>query len=555
MSSNVRPSHHTDRLPLHGLPDREKPPCDPYASREGERNSRWVALSDDTELFSSFFQSNSRPLLPHGHHLNRAMRLPSSMQGRYPVHATSLSRQGIETATDSSPSGSSPMFSDLGTVRSQSPDSLGVHRRPRRTANELPLEGGLLPTSRIHNRNSIPHEDPRTEEEMQAFQRQCLEESRIAIQRALQAQSQGVTLNLPSTFALNTPVSRTSTAVDMSAMGECELPDSAQGYARPYSRHLDNGFGDDDTSLPSSHSRSRHADDDVLVDSNIESIPLYNSVHGLWHAQDTMPSLRPLRLVSNHLGAQRRHPPRGGGGVPAAPVDAPAPPVVRPSSPGAIHGLNIEIPGESDVSKQLRPLQLPAMHEAEVSHRIPRSNQTPELAPLPFPKPAAHRPDDTLSSTSSKPSSRKRVPFAELHPPTTKAAKADAEKLFWYGFLGMPWLWLLGGWGLDDTGALLSPWSAPSFISYRSGLHPYGPPFALSACARNRNAQPAETEAHKGMQYLQDQRDAPRTSLFKQDRWKHIEKFVVYNRIAAALSAFAIFACWATGIWAVVSHF
>ena len=229
---------------------------------------------------------------------------------------------------------------------------------------------------------------------------------------------------------------------------------------------------------------------------------------------------------------------------------------LNPPSPGALHGLNNTSFDRDEAANHLRPLRLSAKLDGEVQHRIPRSNFTPELVSIPSPSPSAHHWDDTLSSTSSKLSSRKRVPFAALHPPVSKESKSNAERVFWYGFLGMPWLWLLGGWGLDDAGALLSPWSTPSFSTYRSGLHPYGPPFSLTACAKeSKGRSAAENEAHKGLSYLHSQCDAPSRSLIKPERWKHVEVYVMYNRIAAALSAFAIFACWAAGIWAVVAHF
>ena len=77
-----------------------------------------------------------------------------------------------------------------------------------------------------------------------------------------------------------------------------------------------------------------------------------------------------------------------------------------------------------------------------------------------------------------------------------------------------------------------------------------------TACAKeSKGRSAAENEAHKGLSYLHSQCDAPSRSLIKPERWKHVEVYVMYNRIAAALSAFAIFACWAAGIWAVVAHF
>ena len=60
--------------------------------------------------------------------------------------------------------------------------------------------------------------------------------------------------------------------------------------------------------------------------------------------------------------------------------------------------------------------------------------------------------------------------------------------------------------------------------------------------------------APRGIRFLQ-QNNPKGSSLKALQQWKHIEPFVLYNRLAATLSALAIAACWATGVWAIVSHF
>ena len=242
-----------------------------------------------------------------------------------------------------------------------------------------------------------------------------------------------------------------------------------------------------------------------------------------------------------------------------------------------LHGLNFNTNHENP--RGLRQLRLST--QQNVGHRVPRINATPELGSngLEFnhtPRaetPTASLPtlDDSLSTVSShatnRSSTRRCKPFSALHPPAERLrASEDAKRLFWYGFLGMPWLWLLGGWGVDNHGTLLAPWSVPSFAAYRMGLHPFGPPFALSARAQKQLTYRMDVpdpiigdaavfgSAHRGIRFLQ-QNNPKGSSLKALQQWKHIEPFVLYNRLAATLSALAIAACWATGVWAIVSHF
>ena len=531
-------------LPLLPTLPRPKSPRVREWSYEADRSAHWTALSDESELFSSFYESNTRHGIPYAESANRYSLLPSQMPSRYPVLPLAFTQPGPRTNTSSTTSGSSPMFSDLGTVATRSPESLGRSVFPR--SEERVLHGLGL----VFEGNEA---EIRSEEAMQAYQRRCLEESRISLQRALRSRARSVEPCSTSTPIMGSPVSSTSTAVgsaDSQVLGMHDASHYEEVY-RPRHSEMHGEYGLRPPWFHAPLQRDRRGSQVIPGKGTVLHTSSRPSLAG--------PSLRPLRLVSLHAHEAARFQPLDTKDSQAKPYvrsHEMSQPIDQPPSPGALHGLNDAILQQDELANHLRPLCLPARQEGEVQHRIPRLNLTPELVSIPSPSPYAHRWDDTLSSTSSKPSSRKRVPFVALHPPVSKESKSNAERLFWYGFLGMPWLWLLGGWGLDDAGALLSPWSTPSFSTYRSGLHPYGPPFSLAACAKEGKGRPAaDKEIHRGLTYLRTQRDAPSRSLIKPDRWKHVEVYVMYNRIAAALSAFAIFACWGAGIWAVVAHF
>ncbi|KAL4401465.1 hypothetical protein ACI68E_001107 [Malassezia pachydermatis] len=284
------------------------------------------------------------------------------------------------------------------------------------------------------------------------------------------------------------------------------------------------------------------------------------------------PPLRSLQLVSKYFGDESLQ-------------DTPTGPPARSSrrgSAGDLHGLyihmspSLSVPDDDDLydhsssspstpvpasRTRLRPLHLAEMHGLEqpgMSRRSPprfkyedeRGTRSPWMS------------DRTHSS-------RSRVPYHVLHPrPEKPIADPDAVRLFWFGFLGMPWLWIFGGWCAGDHAMLLSPWSPPSFASYRVGLHPYGPPFAMSMCMKNRLLQhmsPISPQAapndpvvfgpsHRGVQFL-SQHAPDSIPLYQLHQWQHVERVVLVHRVAAALSSFAFFACWGTGVWPVVSHF
>ncbi|SHO76410.1 Uncharacterized protein MSYG_0748 [Malassezia sympodialis ATCC 42132] len=287
------------------------------------------------------------------------------------------------------------------------------------------------------------------------------------------------------------------------------------------------------------------------------------------------PPLRSLQLVSKYFGDDTD--------ISSAEVSLPetAPhPRSRRMSAGELHGLNFVSPGdiEHDMDEpvaptvsHLRPLHLAEMHRSD-AHVTSRHTHSSCMGRTPTLSMSESRPHDDESDASSWHQSltrRSRVPFAALHPrPENPKGDPDAIQLFWFGFIGMPWLWLLGGWCLNDHGALLSPWSPPSFAAYRAGLHPYGPPFALSLHAKNRLLQRISPHTispltkdpvvfgddHRGVQFLaQHPPDSVRLSQLQQ--WQHVERFVLINRIAVALSSFTFFACWSSGVWTIVSHF
>ena len=285
-------------------------------------------------------------------------------------------------------------------------------------------------------------------------------------------------------------------------------------------------------------------------------------------AEPHSPPLRSLQLVSKYFGDEDPH------GEQNDPILSTIPGLPR-GSPGEIHGLGVSMSPRSPPQdmptplpqkrgSRLRPLHLAEMHRLET--HVPAAHASSGVE-------EDHVADVSNSMSLSRPSHARhqRIPFAILHPPSEKAiADPDAVRMFWYGFLGMPWLWLLGGWCLDDHGMLLSPWSPPSFASYRAGLHPYGPPFALSMHAHNQFLQRYSPSAsathsitlepnvfgpkHRGVQFLA-QYPPDSVRLYQLHQWQHTESFVLLNRMAAALSSFTFFACWATGVWTVVAHF
>ena len=318
-------------------------------------------------------------------------------------------------------------------------------------------------------------------------------------------------------------------------------------------------------------------------------------------AASTASHLRPLNLVDKHFGAPTprvTQPPSASTQVSTHTFDA-LPDATRSISAGALHHLEmtpeplpsgVVLPPAPPAS-HLRPLQLPQRQDAATGRRRPHgASHTPDMAPWersgwprlgggPVSAGETNPHADETHSTASTGSRSRRVPYAVLHPPKVRhEVGVEARSLFWAGFIGMPWLWLLGGWCTDDHGALVVPWSTPSFGAYRHGLHPYGPPFALTSRARDNlmyhgrtSPTPPRQDAplppgaealgadHKGVRFfVQKSGETKATStgaLLHSKYWSHIEHFVLYNRIAAALAALVISACWSTGIWAIVSHF
>lgn len=318
-------------------------------------------------------------------------------------------------------------------------------------------------------------------------------------------------------------------------------------------------------------------------------------------ATSTPSHLRPLSLVDKHFGTPTPRPPEtlsASTQVSTRTFDA-LPDPTRTISAGALHHLEMTpeslSPGvvlpPAPPATHLRPLQLPQQQGAATSCRRPHgASHTPDMAPWersgwprlggePVRAGEANSQADETHSTASTGSRSRRVPYAVLHPPKVRQeVGVEARSLFWAGFVGMPWLWLLGGWCTDDHGALVVPWSTPSFAAYRHGFHPYGPPFALTSRARDNLAYHGRTsptpprqaaplppgaealgEDHKGVRFFvqkgAETKAASTGAVLDSTHWSHIERFVLYNRIAAALAALVISACWSTGIWAIVSHF
>lgn len=275
-------------------------------------------------------------------------------------------------------------------------------------------------------------------------------------------------------------------------------------------------------------------------------------------AKPHSPPLRSLQLVSKYFGEELEEDPP----VSMHSVQDSG----RSISPGEMHGLGVSFSPtlSQDMTTQtphqntsrLRPLHLAERYGLEGSPQL-RGYSEDEAESM----------GDSFSSGPHA-----RVPFSVLHPPAEKSVPdPDAVRLYWFGFLGMPWLWLLGSWFIDDHGMLLSPWSPPSFVSYRAGLHPYGPPFALSMRARSQFLQRCVQqttqvpyaitqephvfgEDHRGVQFL-SQYPPDSVPLQKLHQWQHTESFVLLNRMAAVLSSFALFACWTNGVWPVMAHF
>ncbi|WFD29742.1 hypothetical protein MSPP1_000753 [Malassezia sp. CBS 17886] len=337
---------------------------------------------------------------------------------------------------------------------------------------------------------------------------------------------------------------------------------------------------------------ARAADGEAhYVDAGEEDIACARLYGDQLAARDGAPKLRPLHLVSKYHESPQ-HTAENAWALPGFPdVMAPSPPHLpsawTPSPPtpgGGLHGDGVRMESTpqgvssplaqaATSARGLRKLRLPG-NAARV--RIPHVAGTPEMGKLSLP-PVSEADDSTLSTVSTHVTDTRprRVPFSALHPRAPKRIQdPDAVKLFWFGFLGMPWLWLLGGWCLDDHGVLVAPWAAPSFSAYRRARHPYGPPLALAPGSPGRTwrgkaaggTHPGHREwydratfgaDHRGVAYLVQRNSElrPPARVTKTRQWSHVERFVLYNRIAAALSSLAIFGCWAAGIWAVVAHF
>ncbi|WFD25166.1 hypothetical protein MNAN1_000132 [Malassezia nana] len=347
-------------------------------------------------------------------------------------------------------------------------------------------------------------------------------------------------------------------------------PEHPDAHASPSHSGLDRWF----PGLMYAFEPPHNSHDTPSTDLNGDTIGLDEESYALDETSSSgevaSPPLRSLQLVSKYFGDEPEF----------STVEEHSPStsfVGRPRriSAGELHGLHIVIPDDADIEANdsnshqvpgLRPLHLAEMHRLD-THVASRHSLSAHGG---HGLESRHYDDESdLSSLRQSHTTRSRLPFSALHPPQEKLkADPDALQLFWFGFIGMPWLWLLGGWCLNDPSALLSPWSPPSFASYRAGLHPYGPPFSLSVHARNRLLQRISShtvspltkdplvfgEDHRGMQFLA-QHPPGSVPLSQLQQWQHIERFVLINRIAVALSSFTFFACWTSGVWTIVSHF
>ena len=302
---------------------------------------------------------------------------------------------------------------------------------------------------------------------------------------------------------------------------------------------------------PNTATRSENEESELGPDDSVDNfaVPI---------AKPHSPPLRSLQLVSKYFGEELEEDSLVS--MHAVHDDG------RSVSPGEMHGLGVSFshPLSRDMPTQtpqqnasrLRPLHLAERYGLEGSPPLRECSENE---------------DESMDSLSPS-GPHTRVPFSVLHPPAEKSKPdPDAVRLYWFGFLGMPWLWLLGSWCIDDHGVLLSPWSPPSFISYRAGLHPYGPPFALSMHAHSqflqrRVQQTTQVphmitqephvfgEDHRGVRFL-SQYPPDSVPLQKLYQWQHTESFVLLNRMAAVLSSFALFACWTNGVWPIMAHF
>lgn len=481
--------------------------------------------------------------------------IPLSRLDKFEFYAPS----SINTSVSSPPSSSSPMFSEPTTFTTYSHES--SQRAYQATSDGLTSQP--LHTPYVHS----PHTATSTlsppayglgvsllpDESSSSHRRMSMDSASSQPRRAQRLMS------MPA--AMPSSSSRS--------------PDHSDARSSPSHSGLDRWFPGLMYAFEPPHG-SQHA---PIAEIDNDSIGLdeesYVHDHAASPGELTSPPLRSLQLVSKYFGDEPDISALEDHMSDTSLLTRP-----RRLSAGELHGLHMVLSSDAEqmanepVTSQvsgLRPLHLAEMHrcDAHVASRHTHSTHMVHTSVLP-PDEEGHGGDESgVSSLHRSLTTRSRIPFAALHPPREKPkADPDALQLFWFGFIGMPWLWLLGGWCLNDHSALLSPWSPPSFASYRAGLHPYGPPFALSLHAKNRLLQRISPhtispltkdpvvfgEDHRGVQFLaQHPPDTVRLSQLQQ--WQHVERFVLINRIAVALSSFTFFACWTSGVWTIVSHF
>lgn len=511
-------------------------PSNPFAETSPHALHPW-------KYMSKFIQSNDKATL-------------MSRLDRFEFHAPS----SINTNMSSPPSSSSPLFSEPTTFTKKSQET---SQKAYRTSPDVFMSQPLHPQN-VHppHAASTPLSSPNYGLGLSLLPEEC------GPSRRHMSMEYGSSRQRRAQRIMSMPATQPSSS-------SSRLPDYSDSHTSPSHSGLDRWF----PGLMYAFEPPHGSPNTPVTESGGDSIGLDEESFFADEPEGTgelvSPPLRSLQLVSKYFGDD---------------ADISSPEVHLPGtsldtrqrriSAGELHGLHFASPGDVDNDitisdappvSHLRPLHLAEMHrsDAHVASRHMHSHCVGQ-APLLHADESRHHGDDSdLSSLNRSLTTRSRVPFAALHPPQEKAkADPDALQLFWFGFIGMPWLWLLGGWCLNDHSALLSPWSPPSFASYRAGLHPYGPPFALSLHAKNRLLQRISPHAispltkdpvvfgddHRGVQFLA-QHPPESVPLSQLQQWQHVERFVLINRIAVALSSFTFFACWTSGVWTIMSHF